>query len=534
MSFLDISKRFFESQDNLKGQLYYAGLYLKKAKKENKNIEKAVAYDFFSMAFLEYDLEKANYYSDLAISNSLKNPDAFYPMNAYWNKAVILSKQKKFNEAIIYYSKAENLAKKYNSDFYFAIKLNIGIIKSENLGEVNEAINIYKQCYNFYNKKENVDYYNDFRRRTMFSLADAYKSLKQNDSASYYNKMGYVNSKKYKDDFHLSLFVLNEGANLINKGNYKSALDSLNKVYFKIINNKKFKNNIIPIYFYFGKAYEGLNNYNKALENFIKVDSIFNLTKEITPEFVDGYHFIINYYKKTKNTDKQLYYINKLMEINNSFQKNYKELMKKLHNDYDIPGVVMEKESIINSLNKDRYFNYYLIAILFALFFLSLYFIYKQKKIHEIRFNKVIVETQKNKNESLKSKVVLRNKTNGYEISPEIVSEILQKLNNFEKEKKYINSIISIHTLAQDLNTNSKYLSSIINNNLNKSFTNYINDLRIDNIINELKVNKKLRKYNVKSIAEEAGFNTAESFSKAFFKRTGIKPAYFVKKLSEF
>ncbi len=35
------------------------------------------------------------------------------------------------------------------------------------------------------------------------------------------------------------------------------------------------------------------------------------------------------------------------------------------------------------------------------------------------------------------------------------------------------------------------------------------------------------------AIAEEAGFNTAESFSKAFFKKTGIKPSYFIKELTE-
>ena len=58
--------------------------------------------------------------------------------------------------------------------------------------------------------------------------------------------------------------------------------------------------------------------------------------------------------------------------------------------------------------------------------------------------------------------------------------------------------------------------------------------MRIDNIVEELKQNKNIRKYTIAALAEEAGFNTAESFSNAFYKRTGIKPSFFVKELNGF
>ncbi|NVK53168.1 MAG: AraC family transcriptional regulator, partial [Flavobacteriaceae bacterium] len=44
---------------------------------------------------------------------------------------------------------------------------------------------------------------------------------------------------------------------------------------------------------------------------------------------------------------------------------------------------------------------------------------------------------------------------------------------------------------------------------------------------------RQFRKYSVKAIAHEVGFNTAESFSKAFFKFAGIKPSYFIKELNK-
>ena len=97
----------------------------------------------------------------------------------------------------------------------------------------------------------------------------------------------------------------------------------------------------------------------------------------------------------------------------------------------------------------------------------------------------------------------------------------------------YKNSNVSIQNLAKEFNTNTKYLSLVINEYKSKTFINYVNDLRVDNIIIELKQNKNLRKYTVVALAEEAGFNTAESFSNAFYKRTGIKPSFFVKELSK-
>ncbi|WP_159025502.1 AraC family transcriptional regulator [Aquimarina sp. Aq78] len=41
------------------------------------------------------------------------------------------------------------------------------------------------------------------------------------------------------------------------------------------------------------------------------------------------------------------------------------------------------------------------------------------------------------------------------------------------------------------------------------------------------------RKYTVQAIAQEIGFNNSEAFSKAFYKKTGIYPSYFIKKLEK-
>jgi AraC-like DNA-binding protein len=66
---------------------------------------------------------------------------------------------------------------------------------------------------------------------------------------------------------------------------------------------------------------------------------------------------------------------------------------------------------------------------------------------------------------------------------------------------------------------------------MGKNFSHYINDLRIDFAIEELKENSTFRKYTIKAIANECGFKSAESFSKSFYKTYGIYPSFYLKQL---
>lgn len=111
--------------------------------------------------------------------------------------------------------------------------------------------------------------------------------------------------------------------------------------------------------------------------------------------------------------------------------------------------------------------------------------------------------------------------------------KLLNQLSTFEEDKGFLENGITLNSLAKKLETNSSYLSKVINQVLNKNFSNYINDLRIEYAVVELQQNTQLRVYSVNGMAEEFGYNTAESFSKAFKRKTGIYPSYFIKKLKE-
>ena len=58
--------------------------------------------------------------------------------------------------------------------------------------------------------------------------------------------------------------------------------------------------------------------------------------------------------------------------------------------------------------------------------------------------------------------------------------QILSGLTKFENSKKFTQKDMSLGKLAVRLNTNTKYLSEVINRHKGKNFNAYINELRIN------------------------------------------------------
>lgn len=104
-------------------------------------------------------------------------------------------------------------------------------------------------------------------------------------------------------------------------------------------------------------------------------------------------------------------------------------------------------------------------------------------------------------------------------------------LNDFEVSEKYLDNKCSLGILAKKLKTNSVYLSKIINESKKMNFANYINLLRINYAKKRLENDQVFRTYTIEAIAKESGFNTAQSFSKAFQKITNKKPSEYIKKI---
>lgn len=118
-------------------------------------------------------------------------------------------------------------------------------------------------------------------------------------------------------------------------------------------------------------------------------------------------------------------------------------------------------------------------------------------------------------------------------ISDKAELKILERLQDFENSQKYLDESISITILAKKLDTNVKYLSAVLNNQKQKSFNQYINELRIHYITERLKSDKKFRGYKISYLATACGFTSHSSFTSSFKSIVGITASAYINKLNE-
>ncbi|MPS72317.1 MAG: helix-turn-helix domain-containing protein [Chryseobacterium sp.] len=110
---------------------------------------------------------------------------------------------------------------------------------------------------------------------------------------------------------------------------------------------------------------------------------------------------------------------------------------------------------------------------------------------------------------------------------------ILKKLEEFENKQKYIQKNVSLKMLAQQFDTNPNYLSEIVNNHKNSNFNTYINNLRVDYIVDKIRQDPEYRKYKVSYLADECGFSSHSLFTKIFKNRMDLSPTEFLQTFNE-
>lgn len=110
---------------------------------------------------------------------------------------------------------------------------------------------------------------------------------------------------------------------------------------------------------------------------------------------------------------------------------------------------------------------------------------------------------------------------------------ILEKLKRFEKTTKFTSSDMSLSVLAGQFETNTKYLSEIINKHYNDNFNTFINKLRISYIIEKLRTDPEYVNYKISFLASESGFSSHSNFATVFKSIVGMTPATFINLLKE-
>ena len=116
----------------------------------------------------------------------------------------------------------------------------------------------------------------------------------------------------------------------------------------------------------------------------------------------------------------------------------------------------------------------------------------------------------------------------------ELRPNLLEAIRNvMENTLEYTDRDFSLGRLAQLVDSNSKYVSEVINDTYEKNFSNFVNEYRIHLACLRLADDGEYSRYTVKAIGESVGFNSNSTFMSVFRRHTGLTPSMYQSKIRE-
>ncbi len=317
-------------------------------------------------------------------------------------------------------------------------------------------------------------------------LSEYYLQYKKPDSAIYYAKIGL------KDNIDCRLNWLNThiGNGYLQKRNFPNAI-----TYFKRALHYTTPSETLEVYENLRKVYTQTGQYKLALDQndlyLVLKDSLDNL--KVKQEIIA----ITEKYESDKKQSK-ITFLNEKNELNTIVIKK-------------------QKAQIVTYM-------FLFFALLVILGFIVFFYAKQQKQKH-LLYLKNRQHIQK-----IKAKEELK-KNNGLSPTTSLKKEeICTHITTLINEEFYLDKEITLLKMAKIANTNSSYLSKIINEDYDKSFTNFINDLRISYTLKKLESSPEYRKLTIEHIGENAGFSSSNAFYRAFKRYTELTPSYYIKK----
>lgn len=110
-----------------------------------------------------------------------------------------------------------------------------------------------------------------------------------------------------------------------------------------------------------------------------------------------------------------------------------------------------------------------------------------------------------------------------YESRVELHRRIIAHLS---EQRVLSDTSLSLKKLALDLQTNTKYVSLVINDFEGASFPNFINRMRV-NLVMQLMADEGNKSYTLFALGQMAGFKSKSTFIEAFKQQTGVTPSEY-------
>jgi len=459
------------------------------------------------------DLKKA-----LTVADSLysASEEPYFKVKSLMLSATLLQEAGEVTKAVDFASKAEDLCKFSNDQIQLAEIY--GFLSTQY-----RRLNLYDQSLSYIKKageqadqignqmvknnilglitQENANYEIDLKnyKKAISLIEKSQTYFRQNKT----NKALFLASnERLLGDCHYHLKEYDKSLS-----HYKTALEFL----------KKFPDNFLK-----GFIYNGISAVYVKTENTKEAKKYIGLTQKI----VDQTQYL-DLKKEIYKTSQDYYILEKNLDKFSSL-KNKEEALTEMISQKKNSFINTEQTKLLNKNNKlNDQNNLFLIlasAVIIAISGIVLFLYNKRKTIGKSK-------TALQGNFRTIAKVIRADENSIRTIKPEVEEKILKKLEFFEKQNLFIDKGISLASLSIYCDTNTKYLSIVINSHKQKDFNNYINELRIKYLVNKIRTEPRFRKYKIISMADLVGFSTQSKFIEAFKKETSLTPSSFIKSI---
>jgi AraC-like DNA-binding protein len=123
---------------------------------------------------------------------------------------------------------------------------------------------------------------------------------------------------------------------------------------------------------------------------------------------------------------------------------------------------------------------------------------------------------------------VLPERTTRPSLLPDTVDQVIHTLKrSMEKDQLWLNPDLNLAMLAQYSSTSPKILSTVLNQYMNKTFNEFINEYRVQEVKKRLLLPES-RSLTIAGLAYECGFNSLPTFQRAFKSVIGHSPKEFL------
>lgn len=362
-----------------------------------------------------------------------------------------------------------------------------------------------------YNTKSEVyiKWYKDSGQKQWLNFADenyenAYKTMENSPSFSSYSKVLNTSRKAeikiLKKQYEKALMLFNEcekNQDLMEKRFSREAL------WIGKAEAYTFLNNTDSAFYYIDKLFDEKSPVKNTFDNKLKIYHLLSINYENLGNNQEAYKFAKLSLSEMDKKNVQYAYGHQFL------------------GQYEQNEIKAASEAVL----KNQKWNYLLAGFIsctsLCVIFLISYQYRTSKRKKAISFSKGPETVSSNPQPNTPENIIDEN----------LISTILQKLEAIEASGAYLSNNFKLSNAAKLLNTNTSYLSQIVNQYKGVSFTEYVNNLRINYVLNELNHNPKFRKYTIQTITEEVGYKSTTTFIKAFKKRVDMFPSDYIKQV---